>query len=292
MKSTVSGAAEWVSRTAAILLVSMGRMGNERTVRREVETPAGARWVRVRERHLECKELAATKNLQTEVRRFVAAHALPCGVPELRSAYPIPSALIDCVDSQLESYREKMVHLVARFVAAYPQRLAEARATLGDRFDLRGYVPEGEVAQRFHLEYRWVCLQVPETLPPALRRKAAQATDRESAAMLREARRGLRMEVHSLVHHVCQVLEDGKVVKRAAFANLREFTRLYPPKNDVVCDDALAGLVERSAKLAGGADLKTMRRDDTVRRHVARKFGEIEAELASMLDTESSSTMG
>lgn len=291
MKHTINRVTDRVSRTAAILQLSMGRMGNERTVSPVARTDDGPEWVRPHKRLFDSQEWQAIKNLQTKATRLVETYSVPCDPPLGGGMHLLPVAYIDRVANRLESFRKEMSILVDAFVRAYPSCVVAARDDLGDLYNPEEYKPQSEVADEFHLDYwiRPVDTGVHSAVRGATLKRELRKAEVGSAQLVAGARKRLRSCMLELVRHVVQVLNDGKVVKAAAFANLEQFARLFPPKNEVVCDDALAGVVERAAKLVGGADLKAIRRDDAVRRQVARMLGEIEAELASMLSTASDS---
>lgn len=99
-----------------------------------------------------CKELDAVHKYSTDIRAFLYKNSLPWadGVQIIRT-----SAFIEFTQ-RIEAMRSRWHELVNEFVELYPQRVKDAKFSLGTMYDLTDYPQKFELREKFSIDVRYM----------------------------------------------------------------------------------------------------------------------------------------
>lgn len=190
-----------------------------------------------------------------------------------------------------------MSMLVNRFMEVYRARMEEAKRVLNGQFDEANYPSEATVRQAFGLTYRIIRLEVPEGLPPEIR-KEEEAKLRKSYEEARiSIMAALWAEYKAYLDHIVDRLQpnpDGsrKKFESTLFGNLASFVEFFNTRN-AFNDAKLADLVKASrnilVSLNNGQDIDpsklsdaaaNIRKDEGLRNATAGAFDKIKSAVA------------
>lgn len=244
-------------------------------------------FVGAHKRLVDKEALAAPTKVGAAARAWLYDRSLPFPVP---GAVFVPVALIEQVDAKLDEFKFEFDDAANQFARDFDSLREAARTALGPLFDAGDYPVD--VRERFGFSWRFV------TLAPAGATQLVnpEIVERERAKFLNlmeEARSSavtaLRVKFAEVVDHVADKLsrdrEDGKpqVFRDTLVTNAREFFETFGALN-IAGDGQIAQLVERAkAAIDGVPDAQALRDDASLRAHVARRFGEVQAQLDTML---------
>ena len=249
-------------------------------------------------------ELKAVRRHARAMRDFCEENAIMANLKA--GMYPIPIKLWDKVDSKIQTdpnhpergeMYKKFWELVDIFLAAYPQRIAEAPEDLGDLHNTYEYPTVAEMQAGFSIEISYHNYGVPETLKEislaAFRRQEERAKQmwQDEAKNIRDAMRECML---GLVEHVVDCLsyktETGKPKRfnDTMQQNMLEFLDTFPAKNEAIGDTQLAELAAQAKALLSDTDLKDLRKNMSERDRVRIGFEAIKKHLADNMQVAAS----
>ena len=253
------------------------------------EAKPNQRLLSVHKRLLNCAELRAVAGLDRDVQEWMQAKCLPSFFRP--GIYLVPHDLVATVEAKLEAHAAKRAALVDAFVAHYPARVAEMRASLGALFSAADY-PSAEAARdAFAFRWEWLDLGAPANLRRidarihAAAKARAERQAQDVAQQIREVLRGAMLE---LVEHMRDRLTGTatngkpKVFRDTMVARLREFLDDFPSR-DLTDDADLRALVTRARGMLHGVAADDLRADGAVRDRVAEDMAAVGRELATMV---------
>lgn len=238
-----------------------------------VVSGADAACVSASKRLLDCAELKAVGALDSEIKAYLGARALPS--PFRGGIWLIPLTMAEEIDLQLQTYRTRRGELVSAFLAVYREAIDAARERLGPLFSPSDYATENEARAAFGIEWQFVSMDTPS----ALRNVSAAMFERErerAEALWRDAsediRQALRVSLQELITHTAERLRqrpDGTrpVLRDSVLGNLSEFLEFFEARN--LTDDAeLGALVERAREVIAGIETDELRRNPDMRQSI------------------------
>ncbi len=255
-----------------------------------VEVQADKTRLRLSKRLLVSPELDKIETYDNALRSWVQSRCLP--MPALfKGSYVLPLGAVEEVNRRLEAAeKDERPALVEDFCRVYPSAVEQARADLGDLFDLANYPGLGRVRAMFYLDYRYFNLNTPSKLRDfsvTLFREERDKAARLWQETMEEGRQYLRNLLLELVKHARERLEPGpdgkpKVFRNSLVKNLNDFLDTFQIRN-LADDRELTGLVEEMRRLAAGTSPQDLRKDDQLREAWASELARIETSLASMV---------
>jgi len=281
--TTMTPAAESLQQNSILLVVRLSKPGNRRKAPSGLVTvDADREAITVSKELLDCPELAAIATLDGKVRNWVYARSLPSGILR-EGVYRLPLALVDEVDRGLEEFQGWRKDAIEAFLAVYPQKVQEARGRLRALYDARDYPPEEALREAFDLQWRYLAVDVPQSLNAALMRREREKAAQDVRAEVDEIRLALRMSFAELVQHAADRLapgQDGKprVFRDSLVKNMEEFLQYFSARN-LTQDGELASLVERARGVLHGVTPDDLRAHDGLRRDIQKTMAGIKAAM-------------
>jgi hypothetical protein len=157
---------------------------------------------------LDCKELTAVGTLDGTIRRWVYDRGLPSGVLK-EGVYRLPLALVDEIDRGLKDFNEQRLFLIDQFLFVYPDKAQEARDRLRSLYDPHDYPPVEQIREAFDFQWRYLSLDVPQTISNILIEEQRAKATQDVAAEIDEIRMALRTSFADLVSHAASALTKG-----------------------------------------------------------------------------------
>lgn len=283
----VHGAGPDLAQKTVCIKVSLGRLGNTRTVSNsQVEVDTDKSLIRVSKHLLDSPELRTIANFDGEVRRYLYDTCLPFEA----GVHLCPFALLESVEDKLRDFATRRDALVDTFLTSYPSLCQSAAARLRSLYNPADYPPRDYVQQQFSFTWRYRSFAVPEQLREISTK--IWHDEREKAATMmaeagREIQQVLRTAMAELVKHMRDRLKDGPDGKPLRFkestvSNLVDFLGTFDFRN--VTDDAeLRTLVERARELLGGVSAEDLRSTADVRARVQNGMADLAAELDTII---------
>ena len=276
-----------LKRTVAIE-VRLGGFGTTRKVDPDdtVQDDLDPELLRVSKKLLLSDELTAVRQLTGQIRRYLREKQLPSlfrgGV------HLLPVGCVEEVDARLTAFRADRLALIDAFIAAYIDRIDEARTRLGRLFDADDYPPAEDVRATFEFTWRYVSFDVPSNLKAVSRavyeraRAQAEAEWSDAAGDIQQALRESMGELCTMLMEKLAPAPDG--VRKLGFsttnlAKLENFLDTFAARN-VTDDDALARLVAQAREIVQGQDAKAIRADAS---RIREQFRGITAQVESLI---------
>ena len=276
-------AAENLQAKSILLVLHISKPGNRRKVSAGmVEVDADRGSISVAKELLQCEELQAILTLDGQIRKYVYGRSLPSGILK-EGVYRLPLVLVDEVDQGLNDLMASRQALVERFVAIYPSTVEEARNRLRALYDHSDYPEPAAIRDAFGLEWRYLTLEVPETLSQALVERERAKIAASVAAEVDEIRLALRTAFAELVQHAADRLataQDGKplIFRDSLIKNMEEFFHYFEARN-LTQDGGLASLVEQARDAIRGLTPEDLRKFPSLRGAVQQTLAGIKATM-------------
>lgn len=284
------GLGEEVLRRTVLVKVRLGRPGvrrriDRRTVRSLVQEPTtDIAMLYVAKDLLDSPELDAVARYDAEIRRYLTSRCLPSFFEG--GKYLVPIADLEEIDRRLEYMQGRRAQLVEHFLAAYGQRVEEARGRLGVLFRPDDYPSEESIRQMFAFEIAYLAFSVPEVLHQishAIYQRERQRIAQQIESVGEECRAYLRAGFAELVAHMLDRLTPDvegkpKIFHRTSVERLLDFLRTFSSRN-VTDDRELEALVTQARSLLAGVSVDVMRDNSVVREQIRQGFEQIKAGL-------------
>lgn len=218
------------------------------------------------------------------------------GVPFISdSTTMVKIVLIPEIEKFFKKIEADLAPLLEAVISAWPVRVSEAKARLGDFFDPRDYQSADQLAKEFAFKKKWMHFGIPDVLKeisPEIweieRRRTAEAWAevKQNGILL------LRKEVSGMVERLNEAMRpaaDGEKKKfyATAVTNMTDFFTEFENRN-IVGDDELKAEIEKLKKLVTGRDIEAFKSDDSLRAKVKKETDEIKDRVASLLVVASS----
>jgi hypothetical protein len=245
--------------------------------------------VSVTKQLLDSEEYDVIRQIDGSIRRFMKAQSLPSlfrgGV------YLLPLKLVDAVDTQLISFKEKRRNAVVKFCEVYETQLEEARGRLGPLFNENDYPSRRAVQACFGMEVRYMTFAVPsalESVSSTLFQREQEKAERKWQQAGVEIQQALRVSMSELITHMVDQLkpqeggERRKIIRASKLDELTEFLDSFKLRN-VTDDDQMEELVKKAKAVIQGMDIESLRFDSGVRERVRAGFSRLKDQLNTMI---------
>jgi hypothetical protein len=238
-----------------------------------VQVDAEANSVTVSKELLECNEMAAITTLDGSIRRWIYARSLPSGVLK-EGVYRLPLTLVDEVEVGLKDFGQQRLGLIDAFISVYPAKVEDARIRLRALYDATDYPPAEQIRESFDLQWRYLSLDVPQTISNVLIKQEREKAMQDLTAEVDEIRLALRSSFAELVTHASSALvtaPDGKpkIFRDSLITNMNQFFSYFDARN-LTNDKELADLVEKAREAIHGVSPEDLRTDLNVRQFVQK----------------------
>ncbi len=270
-----------LSENTVLLDCTISAFGNRGKIRSDLlGTNADKRLLHAHKTLLDSKEMRKVMSHLRKVRSVIRGSSVPSvfsGGVHLCSI-----SAVQRIDDYLQDATEKLGPLLNDLENTLEDAKRQARERLADLYS-EGDYPSGDTLQRyFSIRWRWLAFETPGKLalvdPLILARETEKAKDAIQDSVL-EICDLLRTEFSALLENLVKRLgsdPEGKplIFKEATVRNLSDFCDFFDTRN-VVNDQALQDLVEKTRALLSGVDAKTLRGDSTVRQQAKKQFDSV-----------------
>lgn len=261
-----------ITANSVLLLLRISKLGNRRKVNPGlVQVDADREAITVGKELLDCDEYREIVGFDGSVRRWLYSRSLPAYGVLKDGAYRLPLGLVEEVDDKLREFQEQRELRIQAFLDVYPAKVEQARSRLRALYNPADYPDVGQVRQAFSLEYRYLTMNVPDSLGALYQRERNKAMA-DVQSEVEEIKLALRMSFAGLVDHAAERLQSGTDGKKMVFRdtlvkNLEDFFSYFGARN-IVNDTELATMVEQARSVIHGVDAQDLRDDEVLRRHV------------------------
>ena len=277
---------------AVCLSLEIGRPGNRKKVPvnaiADPDKQFDRSMVGLSKQLLDSPEYKSIGQYDSETRRWLYAHSLPCTFTGRGGVYMIPKGLVMKV---YETLKERATHrqdvLVPAFAAVYPEKVKEAETKLGpDLFDASDYPPTEEVTAEFQMS--WVIFEYGAAQGLSeIRQEIFEEEKQKAAAKWQmaadDARNTLAAEFTELVNHMVDRLSDpSKKFKETLVSNVLEFLETFPFRN-ITGYGELAEQVYNLRSLLNNVTPEDLRKSSDIRGTVANGVKKIREQLEPMI---------
>jgi hypothetical protein len=279
-----------LSKTIAVSVSIEGMGGNRKVSLDDVEVDADKDALRLSSRILQCPEMAAIKGLFTQLRLTIRRDtALPTGLFK-RGVYLIARSEVQKTSQALEGFKSTLGGLVDNLIAVYPQRIAEDRLKLRDKFDMAHYPSVDRLQQTFKIRYRYMSIgpsQELQTIDEDIYNAEVERVHAEVYEMGAEIKAALRQMAYELVAHMQERLgldDEGKpkVFRGSTINNLVEFLSTFDAKN-IMGDGELSAVLGQMRNILQNVEPKELRTDEALRTAIRSKVDAIVPQLDALV---------
>ncbi len=273
-------------QNSVLLSLTIGSFGNVRKLSTsQIEVDADKAMIGANKKLLDSPELKAITSLDGKVRAWLYTRSVPG--PFGPGIYLVPLSLVQEVEEKLAEFQIQRVIRVAEFLGVYESTVAEAQVLLRSTFRPSDYPPIEVVRSRFVLDWMYVSMSAPETLPPSLLAREQEKYAEKFTQAFGDIQVLLRSSMSELVDHLVDTLSgtaDGKKKKfyDTTLTKLQDFLTTFEARN-LANDADLDSLVQQARNLVDGMDPATIKKNASVQDAVKSGFTAIQQQLDSMM---------
>lgn len=272
-------------KKARFLKITLPRLG----IMRKVSLPAPPDADPARFKHAKqiivSGEYDAIAELQNETKAWCLARSMPsCILPGL---FAVSVDEVANVTARLEASKANLAPRVEALVKAWPRLVENARLALNGSFNAADYLPAERVPSKFDITYNWLQLDVPEGLPPEIRKQEEAKLRKQFEDAQKEIIEALREGFAALVDHAVDKLstkpgEKQKIFRDSLVENFTEFFDTFNARN-LMQDEELSKVVAQARNIMGGIGAQTLRESGRARQTVVQKLTEVQAVMDTLL---------
>lgn len=280
---------------AVVFAVNLGALGQQRKISTSnIEIDADKELIKASALLLECPETRAIRGLDSEIRRYLKANALPG--PLKRGLYFLAASAVDAVDKRMIAFATERSELVDKLMAVYTQRVHEDSLRLRSVWDAGRYPPAERVRSEYHFAWQYLALANPNAmLSPEIAAREREKLEAMFAETVEECQIELRSQLSDLVNKLVEALTgergDGKpkIFRDSKVGNVIAFLDTFNNRNIVAGDVHCAQLVTElkqllTAQSGNWIDPDVLRDNETFRTTIKDGFVKVQAELDAMLE--------
>jgi hypothetical protein len=292
-----------ISEQCILVDVTLGGFGNRRKVKTTkvkdgenvtdqggvLITDGDPKMVRATKSLMDSPELASINTHDGQTRDWLYSRCLPS--PFQKGIYLLPIRLFAAVEQYIRTRMAERSQLVTAFVAAIPQRVAEAESLLGHNFNPADYPKAEEIGERFVFTRSYLEFGVASKLE----RLSEQVFNEEKAKIERQwreagdiakqaLRAGMKTVVDQMVEQLTEKSATGrkKKIYESMLPKLNGFLDLFRDRN-IANDHDLETLVATAKQAIKGVDTEALRDNESVRQFVGQQFQTIRAEVEKLI---------
>jgi hypothetical protein len=187
----------------------------------------------------------------------------------------------------MDGFRDELTEAVRELARAYDAIKADARQRLGRLYNQADYPPD--VQGLFAVEWDFPSVEPPAylmRLAPEIYRQEQERVAHRFEEAVRLAEQAFLEEFARLVAHLTERLsgdaDEKKIFRDSAVTNLSEFFERFKHLN-VGSSDQLDELIGQAQRLVQGVKPQSLRDDQDLRRQVADRLGQVQAQLDGMM---------
>jgi hypothetical protein len=279
-----------VMENSVIWILKFSRLQTKRSLGTEViEVESDKSMIHVAKDILDSEELRAVVSYDNSTAMWFRSR---CTYAPWVRGFLMGAQLVPDAFAWMDARGEGRAVLIQKFKAAYPAKIADAKARLRDNFDETEYPPVEAVERAFTMEYMPIDFAVSKKLTSVVSKAAfdresqklqasmataAQTLDQTLAFILQET-------VDHLVGRLTAADAEGKPKRlhASALAKLDEFVAIFPKRN-LTGNEELAELVARAKRVTSGVDVKQLKNVADTRVAVVTELTSVKQALDKML---------
>jgi hypothetical protein len=280
-----------IATGTVILSMEIGKVTNTRKLPSQTEaiqTDVDRKMLRVSVDLYDSKELKAVTKFLGTVSRDVKAVSVPSFFRG--GMYLVKHEAVEQVDSMLYEAEKSLEPLVSIFSAVAEDRKEEASLRLGSAFDGAKYPSPEAIKSLFHIEWRWLTLETPDSLKKvskAIFEREAKKAEAALQSATEDITKLLAAEAKGLADHMVERLtpgEDGKqkVFRNSLTGNITEFLKNFSLRS-MGSSEELDAQVARMRVLLEGIDAKELRDNATLRDDLGAGFSKVAVVLDGLV---------
>ncbi|MBI4594815.1 MAG: hypothetical protein HY730_00370 [Candidatus Tectomicrobia bacterium] len=212
------------------------------------------------------------EQIRNEARHFVYRKSLPFPITGVLF---IPREMLLEVDNELTRQKSRFNEAVADFISQYKTYIELAKGHLKDLWNPEDYPVN--IAKRFDFQWMFFNIDAPgkkSLITPELYVREVEKFQQTMEEFQETAVATLRSTFAEMVDHLVDRLANDKVFKDSSVNRFKEFLDDFK-KLDVANDTEVQELVEKCRVLLNGTRPQDLRDNESLKRHVSEKMGEI-----------------
>lgn len=276
--------AKQLLENTVVLSYTMKKWGNSRKADKDkIQTDSDKTRLKISKQLIECPEYDAITSYQSQIRQWLNLRAVPSFFRD--ALMLVKTDTVDRVERFLGDAQTYQAELVDRLVVVYEARKDESKIALNGLYNESDYPSKDKLKDMFSIGWNWIALEIPKTLPDAIRDQENEKLQNLWEESIQEIIRSLREGFKELVDHAVDRLtvrigEKPKVFRDSFIPNFKTFIETFSARN-VVNDTELASLVEQARSLLEGITSDELRLNMPLRAYTAKKFTELKAAVDS-----------
>lgn len=275
-------------KSACGFTLSITCWGNRRKAdMAKVQTDADKKRFKLSKELIKSPEYDAIKSYFGDLRQWVYSRTVPSFFKE---GFQLASlAAVGEIEAKMKVAQGELAVLVGKLVTAYPASMDAAKVALSDQWSARDYPTVEQLPDMFAIGWNWLAFVIPGNLPEELRKTEQDKLERQMADAGEQITEALRIGFADLVSHAKEKLtvapgEAPKIFRDSMIGNIQEFIDTFNQRN-ILNDVDLAALVAKAKEILTGCDPVKLRKYASTRDTTARAFGEIKAQLDTMIES-------
>lgn len=268
-----------VFRNSVLFSITLHSWGNRAKVdQSQYEVDAEKDMTRMTATLLDCKEYKRIRSVQFAAKEWCKARCVPSF---MRDGFFLVKV------SEIESFEAFLVEqqgivqneLVPALLAVYEERRTDAKRKLNGIVDNSRYPTPSELGDAFGIEWSWLRFQVPDVLPPAVRKKEAARLRESYQNAAKEITVALRAGFQEMVAYAIDKLqpdEDGspKPFRDRAVTRFADFFDTFNARN-LLDDKELADVVAQARGILANVRPEDVKDSARVRRTVKEQLSKV-----------------
>jgi hypothetical protein len=275
-------------KNVVLFSITLHGWGNRRKVLlRGVDLKADKEALRHSKRLLDSPEYKAVQTALVGTREWCQNRSMPSFVR--KGVYLVKRDWVERFEAYLAQREEVLKDAVETFLAAYPERITEAKKALGPYFDSNDYPPASMLRERFYFTHSWFKIDVADGLSDEIREQEAAKLRKTFADAQLEIVAMLRESVQELLAYAIERLDkddDGvpRKFKDSLVERLTEFFETFEAKNFLE-DDQLTEAVQKAKELLGDTSAVRLRKRMSFRNQVLEGFKEVKSKVDELVES-------
>lgn len=285
--------AELFDKAIAISVSVEGISGARKVSLDNVTVDADKDRLRMSAKILQCPEMGAISNLFTQLRAAISDPKRGVALPTFfkRGVYMLPKTSIGSTEAMLTEYQATLKALVTALVAVYPQRIAEDRVKLRDKFSEKHYPSSDALPTMFNIRWRYLSLRPSAELGEIssdIYQAEVERVRKEVQTLGDDIKASLRQAAFEIVAHMKDRLTPDasgqpKIFRDSMVNNLVDFLDAFDAKN-IMGDSELSEALGQMKALLSGVTPKDIRTNEAMRNAFTTKVNEILPVLSGLVE--------
>lgn len=225
--------------------------------------------------------LQPLEGIRSEARSYLYKKTLPFPIPGILF---VPKGMGGTIDQKMGTYQNKFNELTEEFARNYETFIDQARAKLGNLFNLTEYPKD--IRRHFSFAWKLYNFDAPDQVQvfsPEIYEKAIADYQQTMREFQETAVTTLRTTFSEMVDHIVERLSgERKTFRDSLVGNIKEFLSDFTVLN-ITNDTELSRAVEKCRMILDGVSADAIRNNDTFRDHIAQNMSRVKAEVDTMM---------